>query len=36
MLIATLGGVEMGLRKANVIHNAGGVGAAMDALSQKE
>ena len=34
MLVATLGGIEMGLRKANVIHNAGGVGAAMDTLSQ--
>ena len=32
-LIGTLGGVEMGLRKAGVPHRAGGVQAAMDFLS---
>lgn len=34
MLVATLAGVEMGLSKANVPHNAGGVGAAMTVLDQ--
>lgn len=33
MLIGTLGGVEMGLKKAGVPHLAGGVQAAMDVLS---
>ncbi|MEO1292834.1 MAG: aminotransferase class V-fold PLP-dependent enzyme, partial [Pseudomonadota bacterium] len=33
MLVATLGGVEMGLRAAGVPHAAGGVSAAMDLLS---
>jgi len=33
MLIGTLGGVEMGLRKAGVPHEAGGVQAALDFLS---
>lgn len=33
MLIATLGGVEMGLRAAGVPHNSGGVVAAMDLLA---
>ena len=32
MLIATLAGVEMGLTKAGVPHNAGGVAAAMEVL----
>jgi len=32
MLMATLSGVEMGLTKADVPHNAGGVGAAMESL----
>jgi alanine-glyoxylate transaminase/serine-glyoxylate transaminase/serine-pyruvate transaminase len=32
-LIGTLGGVEMGLKKARVPHVAGGVQAAMDVLS---
>jgi len=34
MLVATIAGVEMGLKKANVPHNAGGVGAALDVLTQ--
>ncbi len=34
MLVATLAGVEMGLGKANVPHNAGGVSAAMAALAK--
>ncbi|WP_113912971.1 pyridoxal-phosphate-dependent aminotransferase family protein [Roseovarius dicentrarchi] len=33
MLVATLGGIEMGLKKAEVPHNAGGVQAAMQLLS---
>lgn len=33
MLVATLGGIEMGLRSAGVPHTAGGVTAAMDLLS---
>lgn len=33
MLVATLAGVEMGLKQANVPHEAGGVQAAMDLLS---
>ncbi|WP_272002470.1 pyridoxal-phosphate-dependent aminotransferase family protein [Roseovarius sp. ZX-A-9] len=36
MLVATLSGVEMGLAKANVPHNAGGVGAAMKTLAEME
>ncbi len=35
MLVGTLGGVEMGLKKAGVPHEAGGVQAAMDFLSGK-
>lgn len=34
MLVATLAGVEMGLKKANVPHNDGGVSAAMGVLHQ--
>lgn len=34
MLIATLAGVEMGLKKANVPHKPGGVAAAMEVLDQ--
>ena len=34
MLIATLAGVEMGLAKANIPHNKGGVGVAMATLDQ--
>jgi alanine-glyoxylate transaminase/serine-glyoxylate transaminase/serine-pyruvate transaminase len=33
MLLATLGGVEMGLKKANIPHNEGGVQAAMGLLA---
>lgn len=36
MLIATLAGVEMGLKKAGVPHSAGGVGAAMEVLHSTE
>jgi alanine-glyoxylate transaminase/serine-glyoxylate transaminase/serine-pyruvate transaminase len=36
MLIATLAGVEMGLKKAGVPHSAGGVGAAMEVLNTLE
>ena len=36
MLVATMAGVEMGLSKANVPHNAGGVGAAMAVLDQTQ
>ncbi len=36
MLVATLAGVEMGLERANVPHNAGGVGAAMKTLAELE
>lgn len=36
MLIATLAGVEMGLKKAGVPHSAGGVGAAMEVLHSLE
>jgi alanine-glyoxylate transaminase/serine-glyoxylate transaminase/serine-pyruvate transaminase len=32
MLVATLAGVEMGLKKSNVPHSSGGVGVAMDLL----
>jgi alanine-glyoxylate transaminase/serine-glyoxylate transaminase/serine-pyruvate transaminase len=35
MLIGALAGVEMGLRAAGVPHNAGGVQAAMDSLSDE-
>ena len=34
MLVATLAGVEMGLKKANVPHNGGGVAAAMELLDR--
>lgn len=34
MLVATLAGVEMGLSKANIPYNVGGVGAAMAVLDQ--
>lgn len=34
MLVATLAGVEMGLKRANVPRNDGGVGAAMEVLHQ--
>ena len=34
MLVATLAGVEMGLKKSNVPHSRGGVGAAMDILNK--
>lgn len=34
MLVATLAGVEMGLKKASIPYNAGGVGAAMEVLDQ--
>ncbi len=34
MLVATLAGVEMGLTKANVPHNGGGVAAAMEVLDR--
>jgi len=34
MLVATLAGVEMGLSKAEVPHNSGGVSAAMEVLDQ--
>jgi len=34
MLVATLAGVEMGLSKAKIPHNAGGVGTAMEVLDQ--
>ncbi|WP_114285429.1 pyridoxal-phosphate-dependent aminotransferase family protein [Candidatus Halocynthiibacter alkanivorans] len=34
MLLATLAGVEMGLKRANIPHNAGGVSAAMELLHQ--
>ena len=36
MLVATLAGVEMGLSKAKVPHNTGGVGAAMAVLDQTQ
>ncbi|MBL4766794.1 MAG: aminotransferase class V-fold PLP-dependent enzyme [Rhodobacteraceae bacterium] len=36
MLVATLAGVEMGLSKADVPHNAGGVSAAMAVLNQMQ
>lgn len=36
MLVATMAGVEMGLSKANVPHNVGGVGAAMAVLDQTQ
>lgn len=36
MLMATLSGVEMGLRKAGVPHKAGGVQVAMDILSKNQ
>jgi len=33
-LVGTLGGVEMGLQLANVLHRPGGVGAAMAVLTE--
>ncbi len=36
MLVATLAGVEMGLAKANIPHNVGGVGVAMEVLGQTQ
>jgi alanine-glyoxylate transaminase/serine-glyoxylate transaminase/serine-pyruvate transaminase len=36
MLVATLAGVEMGLKKAGVPHSPGGVGAAMEVLHDLE
>lgn len=36
MLVATLAGVEMGLKKANVPHKPGGVAAAMEVLDQTQ
>ena len=36
MLVATLAGVEMGLTKARIPHNAGGVGAAMAMLENAQ
>ncbi len=36
MLVATLAGVEMGLSKAKIPHNAGGVGVAMEVLDQTQ